>query len=372
MNHATLKNFLKFALDQRIQGNAIAPIVWSSTGVGKTSTIKEFANDIGAELTVLHLASQEPGDLIGLPARDEKNSTTKWLRPEWFPLEDSEKVHVIFLDEFNRCHKSVMDVMLPFLLEGEIHTHRVPQNTLIVAAANPDDGENYNVTSIDDAAMLSRLCHVKLNSDFTSWKNFCNGEVHEALVTVAKRSGKFGSGFNMPTVEPDPRSLYMSGKALNEMSEDQYNEFGLEFLIGMIGDMANAVNEEIRLQAKGSKKFNVTPEDIVNNYSKVKSKILKASKNSVAAISELSSSLNESVCNGIHLNSLGEADTDKMENIYSFLLDVPREVFASFIMQSVKICESNNNSNEGKTMIKFLHIVSENNEEIVEMVSSLS
>jgi len=369
LKHDTLKQFLKFALNQRINGNPVAPIVWSSTGVGKTHTIKEFANDIGANLVVLHLSSQEPGDLVGLPARDELNQLTKWLRPEWFPDENSEETFIIFLDEFNRCHKSVMDVMLPFLLEGQIHTHKVPKNTLIVAAANPDDGENYSVTSIDDKAMLSRLCHIKLNSDYDSWKSFCGENVHKAMITVAGRAGKFGESCPLPEIHPDPRSMHVAGSALKDITKEELDLWGVEFLKGMIGELGTAVFEEIR--SNGFKKFNVSARDIFSDYSSVKDKVKEAATENVAAIAELTVEMHDLILAGELKSENGNLGKEELANVAEFIMDLPDETVTSFLVRIIKSISSTD-QNGRDNAITFLQKVGDHSTAVLNKVTEIS
>ena len=122
MNHEQLQKFLPF-----VHRNRVPIMLWGPTGIGKTTAIYEYAEAVGATVVTLHLASQEPGDLVGLPGRVDNK--TVWLRPEWLPDEDDDGQYIFFLDEFNRGPKYVLACMFPFLLEGRLHTHRVPKNS---------------------------------------------------------------------------------------------------------------------------------------------------------------------------------------------------------------------------------------------------
>jgi hypothetical protein len=321
MNHSTFQRFLGFIDSQVENGNRIAPIVWGATGVGKTQAVEAFAKSIKAECIVLHLASQDPGDLLGLPTRDLENNTTKWLRPEWMPKENDPGKYVIFLDEFNRANKYVLDVMLPFLLDGTLGTHRVPSNTMIVAAANPGGTEDYGVTDIDDKAMISRLCHITLDAKFSEWAEHVKDDVHPALIEATRGIVKFDKCQIPEEVTPDPRSMHLSGIALKAMSDEDYTLFGWEFLYGMIGDVASAVTAHIDSRGLST---GVKAEDILASYPSVRPAVLQNIENPDAS---------NKMAHGIFdiVKYKKDLSSSEVENLEGFLLDLPEDVFMGFI-----------------------------------------
>lgn len=334
MNHEQLQDFLGFVNQEQCRGNRISPIVWGSTGVGKTQAIEAFARSIRAECIVLHLASQDPGDLIGLPTRDEENGTTKWLRPEWMPSEDDDRPFVIFLDEFNRANRYVLDVMLPFLLDGTLGTHRVPSNTLIVAAGNPGGTEDYSVTEIEDKAMLSRLCHIGLAPSFPDWKDFVEKEVHPSIIqAISSNTAPIFKTVELPEVEADPRSLHIAGKALNAMSESQYSSFGYQFLFGMVGPVAGAICQHYEERAKKK----IAARRIVTEYDIIRPAVLEQ----IEDVELCQAAVNETV--DILRDLLENRTDEEMENdstlrnvfsnVSSFALDLPGDLFMAMISQ---------------------------------------
>ena len=184
--------------------------------------------------------------------------------------EDSRQ-HVIFLDEFNRANRYVLDVMLPFLLDGTLGTHRVPENTIIVAAGNPGGTEDYSVTEIEDKALLSRLCHIALNPDFRSWKRFVQKDVHPSVIeAVSTSSDTIFKTTDLPEIEADPRSLHIAGIALSGMSEAQYTSFGYEFLFGMVGGLAGSITQHYEERAKNK----IPARRIITEYSNIRSAVI--------------------------------------------------------------------------------------------------
>ena len=334
MNHNQLQDFLGFVNQEQCRGNRISPIVWGSTGVGKTQAIQAFARSIRAECIVLHLASQDPGDLIGLPTRDEANETTKWLRPEWMPSQEDDRPFVIFLDEFNRANRYVLDVMLPFLLEGTLGTHRVPESTLIVAAGNPGGTEDYSVTDIEDKAMLSRLCHVGLSPSYGDWKDFVKKDVHPAVLqSVASNTAPIFKSVDLPEVDADPRSLHIAGKALTAMSDSQYNSFGYQFLYGMVGTIAGSICQHYEERSKNK----IPARRIITEYEIIRPAVIEQMKDvdlCQAAVNETVDMLRD-IMEGRDSEDIKEDSTLRniFSNVSSFALDLPGDLFMAMISQ---------------------------------------
>ena len=78
---------------------------------------------------------------------------------------------LLFLDEFNRAPKDILDASLQLILDHRLHTHVLPliggQETLIVAAINPANGE-YGVQEFDPA-LLDRFVECDIEPDFKAW-----------------------------------------------------------------------------------------------------------------------------------------------------------------------------------------------------------
>lgn len=81
------------------------------------------------------------------------------------------KRSVLFLDELNRTHSSILNVSLQLVLDKRIHNHILPtvcgRDTLVVAAINPSNG-NYTVSEFDPA-LLDRFVVTNVEPDTKSW-----------------------------------------------------------------------------------------------------------------------------------------------------------------------------------------------------------
>lgn len=81
------------------------------------------------------------------------------------------KRSLLFLDEFNRAPQDILNASLQLILDHRLHTHILPrvrgQETLIVAAINPADGD-YTVQEFDPA-LLDRFVTCEVEADFKAW-----------------------------------------------------------------------------------------------------------------------------------------------------------------------------------------------------------
>lgn len=156
--------------------SGIVPFVWGKHGIGKTEIHKQIATQMGLELIYLTFgAVEDVGDIIGLMDFDEytdadgiKHKKVSHVAPDWFPTTGNK---LIFIDEFNRAKPQILQAMYPFVLEGKLHTHQLPDNCYVVVAGNPPT-DGYDVTDTDDSALMSRFCHVELLPSPDEWLDY--------------------------------------------------------------------------------------------------------------------------------------------------------------------------------------------------------
>ena len=66
-------------------------------GIGKSEILTEYFSAKGMKVVPLFLGQMsDPGDLIGIPNRNESTGKTDFMPPYWFPLDG--KPIVLFLD----------------------------------------------------------------------------------------------------------------------------------------------------------------------------------------------------------------------------------------------------------------------------------
>ena len=122
-------------------------------GIGKSQIITNFFEAKGMKVVALFLGQMsDPGDLIGLPNKDEETGKTVFMPPYWFPT-DGQPV-VLFLDELNRARPEILQTIMDLALNRRLAGRELPPGSRIVSAVN--DGEEYQLTDLDPA-LVSRF-----------------------------------------------------------------------------------------------------------------------------------------------------------------------------------------------------------------------
>lgn len=235
--------------------------LWGSQGVGKSSMVYQLAQELTEEAQKvnkdavpwgfidLRLATQEVSDLIGMPHRDMETKRTIWLKPEWFPKPGTRGI--LFLDEFNRAQRDVIQCAFQLVLDRRLHTHVLPEGWVVVAAGNYFG--KFDVRELDEA-MMGRFGHLDLE---TSHHAVCNyGIEHNWSTQVVDflRSNptflKHEEEENKDTAEiqkyqaiPDPRRWEFVSRLLKDgvkvfPQNDRGTHLTRMMLQGMVGEAA--------------------------------------------------------------------------------------------------------------------------------------
>ncbi|SHF19817.1 alkaline phosphatase D [Marinitoga hydrogenitolerans DSM 16785] len=228
---------IKF-LSKKIMESREIPLIWGHFGVGKTDIARDIARETNRELIILVISQMEPGDLIGLPSRNEDK--TVFLKPDWWPEKDNT---IIMIDEINRAHRSIRNAIMQLLLDRKIHNHVLPDGTWIMAAANPPDDDYDQVDLITDPAFMSRFFHLSLNSSPEEWINWAeNQNVSNEIISFIKEYPEFISNGKSVSfrldLKPSPRSWYKLSRVLNNLTEDELKEYAYILSSGIVGPEA--------------------------------------------------------------------------------------------------------------------------------------
>lgn len=154
---------------QKENGVFISYMMHGRPGIGKTQLAEALASFIGGKLHDLRLTTIEPSDLRGMPHYDHENKLTVWYRPEDLP--NTDEPAVLFFDELTAASPFVQPTVYGVLQERRIGQHRIPDNTIIIAAGNTvDDGA---VAYEMGTAIADRLVHMLVEADAKDWiKNY--------------------------------------------------------------------------------------------------------------------------------------------------------------------------------------------------------
>lgn len=198
LNVHELKDFLKHIIDNNryLQENnkpMVSTEVIGDSGIGKTSSIVQLADELGLNFVKLNLAQiEEIGDLVGFPIRQfemKDKKLTEWIDensvedyrkkgyeatglnrmsycpPEW--ISGKSNGGILLLDDWNRADMRFIQAVMELIDRQQYISWKLPKDWHIILTANPDNGD-YLVNSIDNA-QKTRFISVNLKFDLKCW-----------------------------------------------------------------------------------------------------------------------------------------------------------------------------------------------------------
>ena len=159
-------------LTQSLEGLIAARIpvfVWGSPGIGKSSIIRQVAQEQGVECIDLRLSLLDPTDLKGIPFFDKDSHEAVWASPNFLP-KDPDSRGILFLDEINTAPPSVQASAYQLVLDRKVGDYTLPEGWSIVAAGNheSDRGVVYRMPP----ALANRFVHLQMEVGFEAWQQW--------------------------------------------------------------------------------------------------------------------------------------------------------------------------------------------------------
>ena len=112
-----------------------ATMLWGARGVGKSSIVRQVAEQAGVPLVDLRLTTIEPVDLRGAIYADDAQRRTVWFPPEFLP-DDDEPAGILFLDELTAADPRLQVSAYSLILDRRVGRYRLPDGWMVVAAGN--------------------------------------------------------------------------------------------------------------------------------------------------------------------------------------------------------------------------------------------
>jgi len=121
--------------DNPILRRTTVPLFMSNPGVGKSTIIKEFAQNRGVKMVKITLSQRMPNEVVGMVMPDI--NTNRLLVFDSHQLEALEDGSILFFDEvFNGTLKQTLDAVLNLLEDRMLPSGKKLANVMIVAASN--------------------------------------------------------------------------------------------------------------------------------------------------------------------------------------------------------------------------------------------
>ncbi len=182
----------------RIDGNLLLEILEETPGtqnimlmgkhgIGKSQILEKFYSAKGFKVVSLFLGQMsDPGDLIGIPHKNEKTGHTEFMPPYWFPTDNTPVV--LFLDELNRARPEVLQTIMDLALNRKLAGRSLPAGSRIISAVN--NGEEYQLTDLDPA-LVSRFNIYEFVPSVQDWLLWANKNgIDERITTYISANPK--------------------------------------------------------------------------------------------------------------------------------------------------------------------------------------
>jgi len=206
VNIKEVKSFLNHIVtnNRYLQANGKLPVaveVVGDSGIGKTSSILQLADELNLDLVKLNLAQiEEIGDLVGFPIRqfevcEDEGKKCIWIDehavdeytklgykftgrnrtascpPQW--ISGKTRGGILLLDDWNRADTRFIQAVMELIDRQTYISWRLPEDWHIILTSNPDNGD-YMVNSIDNA-QRTRFVSVDLKFDVKIWGEWAEG-----------------------------------------------------------------------------------------------------------------------------------------------------------------------------------------------------
>ncbi|WP_036233770.1 AAA family ATPase [Marinobacterium litorale] len=230
----------------------VVPMVTGSPGIGKSSIVKQIADEYELQLIDMRLSQCDPTDLLGFPTVnevvvDEQNlgKRASYAPMSTFPLKGDtlpkgKKGWLLFLDEFNSASIATQAAAYKLILDRQVGQHDLHENVAIVAAGNL--GTDGAIVNRQGTAMQSRLGHITIDIDPKGWIDWAsrNGVDHRICAFInykGENLHKFDPQHNDRTFAC-PRTWEFTSNVIKPMTDISMSDMPL--LSGLISEgMAN-------------------------------------------------------------------------------------------------------------------------------------
>ena len=284
LNVKEAKSFLAHIIQNNryLQENGKLPVaveVVGDSGIGKTSTIIQLADELNLKFVKLNLAQiEELGDLVGFPIRQfevcvnggdclwiDEHAVQEYTKqgyqftganrmsycpPEW--ISNSSSGGILLLDDWNRADIRFIQAVMELIDRQQYISWSLPKDWHIILTSNPDNGE-YLVNSIDNA-QKTRFISVDLKFDINCWSEWAeNAQIdnrcinfllkHPELVSTEINSRAITTFFNsISSLESFDNNLALI-QMIGEGSVG--NEFSTMFTIFINNKLDKIISPEI-------------------------------------------------------------------------------------------------------------------------------
>ena len=292
-------------------------------GIGKSQILTKYFESQGVTVKTLFLGQMsDPGDLLGLPNKDEETGKTTFMPPYWFPIDG--KPIVLFLDELNRARPEILQTVMDLVLNRKLAGRALPEGSRIISACN--DGEEYQLTDLDPA-LVSRFNIYTFRPSVEEWLLWAEREgLDERVISfisanpdMLDRSGDTKEDQGLEK-DPDRRAWEKVARLLENIQSPM--PVHQKIVAGIVGIQAAS---QLFLSFR---KDDLTPEAVLTDFKSAKKKLDKYELHQFSL-------LNEALARFFETDKAATIErTVVRENLtayHDYLLKNNREAYAHFV-----------------------------------------
>jgi ATPase family associated with various cellular activities (AAA) len=142
-------------------------LLWGGAGLGKSSAIREMAEQAGMICETVIASIREPSDFAGLPVIAADGASVHFAPPTWAKRLQSAGTGVLFLDEISTAPPAVQAALLRVVLERTVGDLTLPAGVSVIAAANPPEqaADGWDISP----PLANRFCHLDWDLSASEW-----------------------------------------------------------------------------------------------------------------------------------------------------------------------------------------------------------
>lgn len=191
--------------------------VWGPPGIGKSSVINQFSNELALECVPLLGSQLAAEDLIGIP--QIQGNVSRFVPPS---LIVREKGFCLFIDELNIAAPEVQKAFYSLILEQRVGEYVLPKGSIVVGAGNRS-ADSALVRQMP-SALINRMVHVHLKVDYRIWLDWAkNSDIHPWVIEYIQTRPSHLSTEVAPTDEQSfstPRAWHYVSDGLKSLGEN--------------------------------------------------------------------------------------------------------------------------------------------------------
>ena len=292
-------------------------------GIGKSQILTNYFEAKGMRVVALFLGQMsDPGDLLGLPTKDEATGKTTFMPPYWFPV-DGQPV-VLFLDELNRARPEILQTVMDLVLNRKLAGRLLPEGSRIISACN--DGDEYQLTDLDPA-LVSRFNIYTFRPTVEEWLLWATRKGLDERVTafiqanpeLLDRSGDTKEEQGLEK-DPDRRAWEKVARVMENISDPK--QVHQKIVAGIVGVQA-AAKLFLSLQ-KGL----LTPQELLADFKGAKRELDKYQLHQLSLV-------NDTLCRFFETDQIETMERtlvrDNLKAYHDYLYKGNREAYAHFV-----------------------------------------